>query len=460
VSIKEYFESYAREHRALSVVICIGTIVFASHYAFIIWHSHEKGALEYEVGKKVSLKGIIIDEPDRRENSTRLIVGLKDLEKAGRARLLITAERYSNWQYGDEISFTGKLQKPENFATDSGREFDYVSYLAKDDIRYEMIYPKITLIAHGKAGFVRDKLLKIKNAFTKSIESSIPEPESSLLGGLLLGSKHSLGKKLLEDFQKAGLIHIVVLSGYNIAIIAEFIMWFLGFLPKRIGLLFGAIGMLLFVGMTGAGASTIRATIMALLVVLSKALGRTYTASRALFIAAFGMLIFNPRILLSDPSFQLSFLATFGLIYVSPIVQEKLPFGRFLPEKFKIRELVISTLTTQIFLLPFLLYQTGMLSLVALPVNLLVLAFIPFTMLMGFITGLVGFISPIFALPFAFLSHLLLGYIIYMAEFFASLRFSVFTLNAFPFWVVTVTYVFYFYYLWRFHGKISKKPQV
>lgn len=457
VSLLQSFRTYIKEHRTEAIIIFIGTVIFVFRYVYVAQSSHGVDALDQQVNKVVKLQGIITDEPDGRENSTRLTV---DLEKFKRARLLITAQRYSKWQYGDEISFSGKLQKPENFATDSGREFDYVAYLVKDNIAYQMISPKITLVAHGKGGFIRDKLLKIKNAFMERIELSIPEPESSLLGGLLLGSKHSLGKNLLLDFQKAGIIHIVVLSGYNIAIIATFIMWFLGFLPKRIGLVCGVIGILLFVGMTGAGASTIRAATMTLLAVFAKAIGRTYTASRALFIAAFCMLIYNPLLLLSDPSFQLSFLATFGLIYVSPIVQEKLPFAAHLPEKFKIRELVITTLTTEIFLLPFLLYQTGMLSIVALPVNLLVLSFIPFTMLMGFITGLMGFVSPILALPFAFVSHMLLAYIIYVAQFFANLPFAVIALNAFPFWVVAVTYAFYFWYLLRFHARLEKLQKV
>ena len=464
--IKTHFRTRVQEHGVLIAVIFIGLIIFACRYAFVVWDSDKPDVFSTEVGKTINFQGIIATEPDKRENSTRLTIDVEKVpdrfdssnekKNSRNIRVLLTVSRYSKWQYGDRIQVSGKLQKPENFLGDTGIEFDYISYLAKDGIRYQMFQPKITLVSRGNGNPIKEKLLKIKYAFTGKIEAVIPEPASALMGGILLGSKHSLGKDLLEDFQRAGVIHIVVLSGYNIAIIAEFIMWFFGSLPISIGLTLSDLCILLFVGMTGAGASTIRATIMALIAVLGKGLGKTYVASRALFLAALAMLIYNPLILLSDPSFQLSFLATFGLIYVSPIIEEKFSLTKFIPEKFKIRELVVSTLTTQVFLLPFLLYKTGMFSVVSLLVNLLILAFIPFTMFMGFIAGAIGFISTTFALPFAFLAHIFLSYTIFLSEFFANIPFSVLTTNSFPLWLMVVIYFFYFYYLWRFHMKIPK----
>lgn len=476
MNLKNILGSYIKEHKKTVVIVLVATVLFGARYAYVIWRSSAPNPLDAYVGEQITFEGLITEEQDRRENSTKLTVDIglvtefgddeagssllpesldESAELGKNTRVLITAERYSDWRYGDKVLISGKLQEPENFVGNTGREFDYVSYLGKDNISYQMIYPRMSLLQRGEGNPVKEVLLAIKYAFMGRIESMIPEPESGLMGGLLLGAKHGLGKDILEDFQKSGVIHIVVLSGYNIAIVAEFIMWSLSFLPRMFGLGFGAFGIILFVGMTGAGASTIRAASMALIVVLSKALGRTYEASRALYIAGFAMLMHNPKILLHDPSFQLSFMATFGLIYVSPILEKKIPFARFLPEKFKIREMVMSTVTTQVFLLPFLLYQTGMLSIVAVPVNLLILAFIPFTMLMGFITGVVGMLSTILALPFAFLAHIVLSYIINTAQFFAKLPFAVFTVMAFPFWLVAAAYVFYFYYLLRFY---TNKP--
>ena len=453
------------------VIICCTLVAAIFRYGSVVWYSQEEDVFRDQFsdsgnsGKsenQVIFEGIITGEPDRRENSTRLVVGVEAVQGAEgkmesvsreQVRVLITSERYSAWEYGDKIKISGKLEKPENFTSSTGREFDYVSYLAKDNIAYQMLYPKLTLLAHSQAGFISQKLFEIKHAFTRGIESVIGEPESALLAGLLLGAKHSLGKDILEDFRRAGVIHIVVLSGYNITIVSDFIMRLLGFLPRAFGFTLGGLGIVMFALMTGGAASTVRASTMAFLVLVAKATGRNYMASRALFVTAFGMVMWNPHILLSDPSFQLSFMATFGLIYVSPIVEEKFSplLSRFIPEKFHIRELALSTLSTQIFLLPLLLYQTGMFSLVALPANLLILGAIPFTMLMGFVTGVLSFISTTLALPFAFVANFLLAYIIAAAKFFSRLPFSVFTLNSFPFWLVVVIYAFYFRVLYKFH---------
>ncbi len=445
-------DRFSRKRRFLKIValICLAIATISVRYYFILRSEGLNDHLKYEVGEKLILEGIIVDEPDRRENSTRLVFGVQ------KVKILLTTERYSSWEYGDRVSVEGKLERPENFEGGNGREFDYVGYLGKDGIRYQIIFPKITLLGSGHSSFIRRNLFKTKNVLVQSIDAVIPEPESALLAGILLGSKHSLGKDLLEDFRRAGIIHIVVLSGYNVTIIAEFVMRCLGFLPRLFGFWVGGFGIILFALMTGAGASTVRASIMALLGLVAQASGRTYTASRALFLAAFVMILHNPRILLSDPGFQLSFMATFGLIYASPVVKS-LPFMQKIPEKFHLRELIVSNVTTQIFLLPMLLYQTGMFSFVSLPVNFLTLVFIPFTMLVGFLAGMVGLVSTFLALPFAFLSHILLSYVIFISRFFSHLPLAVFELRVFPFWVVIAAYAVYFYILWT---RRELNPQV
>lgn len=173
----------------------------------------------------------------------------------------------------------------------------------------------------------------------------------------------------------------MVLSGYNVTIISEFIMGMLSFLPKMIGTSLGALSIILFAIMVGGSATIIRASIMALLVLLARVTGRVSDMTRALFLAGFVMVLHNPQIVVFDPSFQLSFMATLGLISLSPKLNS---IFKFVPTKFYLRETVSATISTQIFVLPLLLYMMGELSLVAVFVNLLVLMFIPLTMLFGF----------------------------------------------------------------------------
>ena len=163
--------------------------------------------------------------------------------------------------------------------------------------------------------------------------------------------------------------------------------------------------------------------------------------TRVFFIAGFFMLLHNPKILVFDVSFQLSFLATVGLIYFSPLIEPKV---KWVTEKWKLREIVVATISTQIFVLPFLLYKTGLFSVVSLPVNLLILTAIPATMLLGFLAGTSAFVSAALATPFAWGAYTLLAYELGVVEWFARLPFASITLAAFPSWLAILVYLFYF----------------
>ena len=408
--------------------------------------------LDSVVGKNISAEGIIIDEPDKRENNTNYTIRLeKAFEYEVESNVRIVARQYPSFSYGDKVLISGELQKPKGFETDTGKYFDYPSFLSKDEIFYQMVFPELGFVSSGHGQFVKQYLFNFKNALLSSIQKLIPDPQSSLLGGLIVGAKQSLGKNLQDDFRATGIIHIVVLSGYNITIVADAIMRAFSFLPKFFGIYLGASSIVLFALMTGASATIVRASIMALLVILARATGRTYDITRALFIAGFFMLLQSPKILIHDASFQLSFLATLGLIWLSPLLDK---YFSFITNRFQLREFATATISTQIFVLPLLLYKIGELSIVALPVNLLVLITVPMTMLFGFLAGAIGFINQLLAIPFAFVAHIFLSYQLTIVDFFARLPFASIQLNTFPLWLMLGFYTFYGFVLWR----VNKMP--
>jgi len=288
----------------------------------------------------------------------------------------------------------------------------------------------------------------------------IPEPAASLLGGLVVGAKRSLGADWLEKFRTVGVIHIVVLSGYNITIVAEFIMRLLAFLPRQIGFGAGALAIMFFAVMTGGSATVVRASLMAVLVIIARATGRIYGITRALLLAGFLMVLHNPKILVFDTSFQLSFLATLGLIYLSPAIERRLGF---IPEKLQLRQIAAATIATQVFVLPLLLFQMGTLSLIAVPANLLILPTIPWTMLFGFLAGAIGFVSQIFALPFAFLAYVLLAFQLKIVALFAALPFATISIPYFPASALFACYAIFAF--WKFFSttsqfKLAKKSSI
>ncbi len=192
-----------------------------------------------------------------------------------------------------------------------------------------------------------------------------------------------------------------------------------------------------FAIMVGSGATVIRASIMTILAIVGKVSSREYDINRSLIFAGLVMSIQNPLIIFHDPSFQLSFLATLGLVNLSEKVSVLLTF---IPEKFGMREIVASTLSTQIAVLPMILKMTGEVSVIALPVNIIVLPLIPATMLFGFLTGVLVIIWWPLGYISSFAPNLFLSFELWMVETFSALSFAV---ARFPAPGTTLTILFY-----------------
>lgn len=385
--------------------------------------------------------GVVVSEPEDRENTKRFVFLADNGEK-----VLVSTELYSPVAYGDRVEVAGKLERPGVIESeDGGRDFDYGKYLAKDDIYHTLSFTDVEILEKGLGNPIKSALFRIKNSFIEQAQKILAEPYASLLMGLIVAGRDALPSDILEEFRRAGVIHIVVLSGFNITLIAEFMRRVFQSLFLKIGwakwsqapALASITGVALFVIMTGGEATVVRAAVMALTVIVAGLFGRNYSASRALLAAGFVMLIHNPKILVFDPSFQLSFLATLGLIYVMPRVEKLL---NFLTAKFQLREIISQTVATQITVLPLLVYSVGDISLVSLPANLLILLSVPWTMFLGFTAVLLSYIGVAIAWPITFLTHLLLSWILFVSHLFGSLPFATLKIAPFSFWAVALIY--------------------
>jgi competence protein ComEC len=394
------------------------------------------------VGEKIILIGLVSSEPSIKDQSVQLVVSdglvsVSNKEIKISEKVLVSVGLFPKFKYGDQIQVQGKLERPKNFLTNTSRDFAYTDFLAKDDIFYQINFAQAEIISANQGSVLKRQLFTFKNTFVERINKVIKEPESSLLAGLLLGAKNSLGEDLQTDFRRAGVSHIIALSGYNITIVAESIILVFSFLPNFFSLSFGVLGIIFFAIMTGGSATVVRASIMALLVLLAKSTSRKYEIVRALLLAGIFMLIQNPKILVFDISFQLSFLATIALIFVSPLLEKK---TIFITKKYHLRELIVATVSTQIFVLPFLFYKIGLLSVFALFTNILILPVIPLIMFLGFLTGVFCFTLPILAIPIAFVCSLLLAYVLKVIYFFSHLPFSSITIKSFPVTLMVIIY--------------------
>jgi competence protein ComEC len=386
-------------------------------------------------GSEVMLTGKILREPEVRETNVHLYVRPTGVDEY----VLVTTDKFSgeDFRYGDTVTAEGVLKRPEAFETDGGRAFDYPGYLRARGVEFVLPFAEVSVLAGDESSFIAS-LYKGKRVFMDAVERAVPEPESGLGEGVLLGVKRALGEDLERTFRETGIIHIVVLSGYNVMIVVSTFMYLLTFFFfPRTRMFIGILAILTFALLVGPSATVVRASIMAGLLLVAQTTGRTYAVLRALLLAGVVMLALNPHLLVHDPGFQLSFLATLGLILFSLHIEKRLTK---IPETVGMRGFVTATIATQIMVLPLLLYHTGLFSTVSILVNVLVLPMVPIAMLLTFLTGMLGMVSHTLGILVGFLAHASLAYIIKVAEFFGAFPLASFSVPAFPFGFTVLMY--------------------
>jgi competence protein ComEC len=388
-------------------------------------------------GQKVELTGVVVKEPDVRDKQTNLTMRVEGYTGA----VLLNVSKYPEYQYGDKLQFTGKLEEP--FETP---DFSYKNYLARFDTYAVVRFPKIEKLAVKQGNPVKAFLLSIKRKFVEVLSASLPEPHSALALGLILGLKRALPQDFQAALVLAGVSHIVVISGYNISVITRNLLKTRAWWGKRVAFWLSLATVLAFVILTGADASVVRAAVMGMLVVLALNLGRLYQSLNALIFVAAIMVLANPKILSHDIGFQLSFLATLGLIYLSPMFEKW--FAR-VPDVLGFRTNLSSTLAAQIFTLPILIYYFDRISIVAPVVNVLILWTIPYTMLLAFVAGLAGIVYLPLGHLVASLPWVFLEFQIRVIQFFAHLPFAALSLQM-HWWALPIYYLLILLGVWLY----------
>ncbi len=405
--------------------------------------------LSYYNGRVVSFVATISSLIDSGGINTSVIAKaqrINNVEIAGGVLLFVPP--YMDLKYGDTVQLTCQLQAPQNTKT----FLSYDKYLARNGVWSTCNWPKIEKINSSQNIFNKIVIFffNFRTVIQNKVNNLWPEPESALMAGLLYGAGNNFSAEVKNDFSITGITHIVAISGYNIGIVViVFMNSLLGLgMNRRRAFYFSGVGIILFVLFTGASASVVRAGVMGVIVLLSTQWGRLSQIGNVLVFTAALMLLSNPFVLIWDVGFQLSFLATIGLVYFSPVLKNYWPDNphRILLNVFK--DNFITTMSAIIITLPLILFQFGRLSVVAPLANVLVLWIIPYLMLFGFMALVLGFIFYPLAQVIAWLSYFGLKYVIITAHYLAhwpmtSIDFSI------PLWLMFVIYIFLIYLVSR-----------
>lgn len=269
-------------------------------------------------------------------------------------------------------------------------------------------------------GWLSDKLALVRTALAERIFAVLPEPHGSLLSGILLGNRVRLDKELISEFRLVGLSHIIAVSGYNLTILTANIRSLLKpYLPRSAVLAIAAAVIVLFVLLSGAPASILRAAVMAGLVLVAERIGRPAKSLNLLIIAASVLALFEPKIVF-DIGFQLSVVATYGLIRLTPQLTHwlaKLPLPKALVN------VLAETLAATFVTAPILIIYFERLSLGSPLVNVLVVPLVPLVMGLGLIGGVALLALPAIGVLITWLTWPILEWILRVTHYFASLPF-------------------------------------
>jgi competence protein ComEC len=381
--------------RAGLVVACALWLVLGALRLGLTVDALEAGpTLAAYYARPVAVQGVVSAAPDVQDTRVTLTVTVDEVQIDGqptawRGNVTVETGLYPTFVYGDRIQAEGVLQPPDR-PTGRPAYRDYLPILRR---------PKLTWLGKSPTNPVLTVLQGLRERATATIARLFPDPEGALLIGILLGATHAIPRSLMNSFNATGTSHIVVISGFNIAIVAMAIAraanrW----LPRRQAVALSILGITAYAVFVGLGAAVIRAAIMAALAAVAVCVGRQALALISLSAAALLMTLYDP-LALWDIGFQLSASATLGLVLFSKPVQSALGTGRPIRPATGgwkrdvhalLNDTLVTTLAAQVFTLPLVVYYFNRLSLVTPIANILVLPVQPVLMGSGALAVVAG----------------------------------------------------------------------
>lgn len=326
------------------------------------------------VGETITLTGKITEDPEISGGQTKL--------RLGRLKLSLTPVEnpveISGTAYIQLSNVHGELERSDIITLEGKLDEGFGTFVAT------MYRPKLTSIIRSETG---DIFARLKNWFAGLVQTYIPEPESALGLGYLLGQKSGLPEDLSDKLRAVGMTHVVVASGAHLGILIGVARKLFGKISRFAGILGAMLFMLIFVAMIGGTPSMTRAALVTGLSLVLGYFGRKFTPGRLLIFVAMITLLIAPANYL-NLGWQLSFASFFGILILAPSLVRIFYGGKcpaWLPS------MLITSVSTTLVCAPVLIYNFGSLSLLALIANLVVLPTLPYAMLLVFLTGASSF---------------------------------------------------------------------
>lgn len=422
---------FTSQHKRPLVLISLCLLVFIGG-ALRFESSLDTSLQYYNDQGQVVIRAVVDEAPEVKDKVTHLRAKATEIKLDGGwqevgGTVLLFVPRYSAHKYGDILLVTGNLETPPQFD-----DFDYRTYLAHQGIYSTMLYPQIEVLESGRGSPLLAAVYSLRNSLSRTLAEVIPEPQASLAQGIVLGIRGNIPPSLKENFSRTGTAHLLAISGLHLSIVAGILLslgiWLFG--RKHYLYVWLALGAIwLYTLITGMHPPVVRGAIMASLFLMAELLGRQRTAITSLAFAAAVMVGFSPQILW-QVSFQLSFLAMVGLIFIFPRLRAigRRSVSSILGEdgaaasaaNFLIDSLSV-TLAAILVTWPIVAHYFGVISLVGPLATLLSLPALPAIFIIGVLTGGLGLVALPLAQVMGWLAWLFLSYLLLVVNGFAAL---------------------------------------
>lgn len=407
-------------------------------------------------GQEVEVKGYIASAPEIKGDKVSYTIQVHAIRKDRKSRftdndgkiLLKTLADGQDvlFEYGSEVTFEGMLTLPGGVRNPGG--FDYRMYLAQKGVGATLFaYPYMIEKGDGaKGNFLIKTGLVIRRRIVDVIEKSLPEQQAGLLNGMLIGYREGLSDEVREAFSDAGLMHIMAVSGANVAFMILPISLLLKLLRvrKKAANLMIIAFLNLFVCVTGFEPSVLRAVFMACVLLVSALIYREPDVYSAIAVSCIIMLVINPGMLFNI-GFQLSYAATLGIVMLNKNIS-KLLTCRIIPKK--AAEILGVTLAAQAGVLPITLIHFNRVSLISILPNILAAPLLEIITILGAIMAIVGQFGIVFSKLIGYLNNIFLTAVLYITKWSASVPYASVTTITPPLAVAVLYYAALWFLLW------------
>jgi competence protein ComEC len=399
----------------------------------------------------VEIEGMVCTESETRNTASILQLSASEIQIGNTKReisgkALVRVPRYNEYHYGDILEVTGKLETPPQFD-----DFDYRGYLERQGIYSVINYPTIEILETGKGFKPLAWIYSLRDRLSQSLSLALPEPQASLAQGILLGLRGNIPYSLQEAFSRTGTAHLLAISGLHLSIIIGILLsaaiWLFG-RRHSIYIWIALLAIWLYALVTGMHPPIVRGAVMGSMFLLAEYLGRQRSTLTALAFAAAVMVGIEPQALW-DASFQLSFLAMTGLIFLSPYFQTLAREGiastigregtatslcNFIADCFSV------TLAAILATWPVIAYYFDVVSFVSLPATFFALLALPGIIISSALVAGVGLLAPFLAQFIGWIAWLFLSYFILVVQVFDALPLSSAKVSSIQIWQIWIYY--------------------